>query len=66
MRLNSAIEVIDALGGTQAVADITKRTYSATHNWRSFGRFPANTFLTLTNALKLRGFDAPASLWGME
>ncbi len=64
-QLLTAVDVIDALGGTKAVAEMTGRTYNAAHNWRAFDRFPANTFLTIQRALDERGASAPSELWGM-
>jgi hypothetical protein len=61
-------EVVAALGGTQAVANLTGRKYSAASNWVS-GRdqqFPANTYVALNAALASVGKSAPASLWGMK
>ncbi len=63
--LYTADEVMDMLGGTNAVAALTKRKPTAASNWRKFGRFPANTYLVMRDALAEDGFDAPASLWGM-
>jgi hypothetical protein len=63
--LISTKDVIDALGGISAVADLTGRKYSAASNWPNFTKFPANTYLVLTRALAARGLRAPASLWGM-
>jgi hypothetical protein len=58
--------VIDALGGTVEVASITGRSRNAVAQWRGFKTLPANTYLVLTEALRARGFDAPAWLWGQE
>ena len=63
--LKTTSEVIDALGGTKAVAELTKRSYRAAFNWRSFPKFPANTFVIFRAELDRCGFDAPLSLWGM-
>jgi len=64
-RLSSTTEVMDALGGTSAVAKLTGRKVSAASNWHSFAAFPANTFLVMQAALGAKGLEAPASLWGM-
>lgn len=63
--LTSTVSVMDALGGTRAVADLTGRTYSAAFNWRSFETFPADTYVALTAALRAIDRTAPDSLWGM-
>jgi hypothetical protein len=58
--------VIDALGGTSAVARLTGRGETAPYNWRYVGRFPPNTYLVMTHALLAKGLHAPAWLWGQE
>jgi hypothetical protein len=58
--------VITALGGSVAVAALTGRSRNAVAQWRRFKTFPANTYLTLSAALRDRGLDAPAWLWGQE
>ncbi len=63
--LSTADEVIEALGGVRAVAELTHRTYPAAYNWKMFGRFPPNTFATMQEALRKRERVAPKSLWGM-
>jgi hypothetical protein len=64
--LATTAEVIEALGGTMAVARLTGRRMTAVSNWRRRREtFPANTFLTLTRALASAGCDAPTWLWGM-
>lgn len=64
-KLTSAAEVMDALGGTAAVAELTNRKISAVSNWRAFKKFPANTYVTMKDALAAKGKQAPDSLWGM-
>jgi hypothetical protein len=63
--LKTTNEVIDALGGVRAVADLTRRRYSAAYNWRKFKTFPSNTFLAMQAALAEKGLTAPPSLWRM-
>ncbi len=63
--LSTAPEIIEVLGGITAVANLTGRQYKAAQNWKSFGRFPSNTYLTLHSALRERGCNAPPELWGM-
>lgn len=62
--LTSPEAVIDQLGGTQAVADLTGHGYKAVHNWRS-RKLPADTFMLMSDELRKRGCEAPPSLWGM-
>mgnify|MGYP001614088726 CR=1 FL=1 len=65
MKLTSTSDVIDALGGIGAVAQMTGRKYGAAAQWPHFTSFPSNTYLVLTEALKAKGLTAPAALWGM-
>lgn len=64
--LSTTSEVLDALGGNVAVADITSSTAKAVWNWRGFDTFPSNTYVAMIEALRLKGKTAPASLWGMK
>ncbi len=59
-------DVMDALGGNSAVAELTNSTSKAVWNWRGFETFPSNTYVAMTEALRARGKTAPASLWGMK
>jgi hypothetical protein len=64
--LKTTSEVMDALGGNQAVSKLTGCTAQAVSNWRRFDSFPSNTFVAMTGALAMSGQFAPASLWGMR
>lgn len=63
--LTTAAEVFDALGGVGNVAALTGRKYGAAFNWKSFGKFPADTFVVMQGALEAAECAAPAALWGM-
>ena len=63
--LTSTSQVIDALGGNQAVVTLTGYSPQRVSNWRGFQTFPSNTYVILTDALAKVGKSAPASLWGM-
>lgn len=63
--LDSASDVIDALGGNPKVGEITQRKPSAVSNWRKFNSFPANTYVAIKAALAAIDCDAPDSLWDM-
>jgi len=63
--LHTADEVVDALGGTKAVAELTRRKDSAVSNWRTAGKFPPNTYLLLKAALSDKNKGAPDALWSM-
>jgi ABC-type hemin transport system substrate-binding protein len=65
MELTETAAIIEALGGTDAVAKLTGRKYSAAFNWRSFETFPPDTYLVMQRALRERGYDAPPRLWRM-
>jgi hypothetical protein len=58
--------VIEALGGTNAVALLTGRAKSAVSMWKARGRFPTDTYIILTKALRRKKKTAPIALWGMK
>jgi hypothetical protein len=64
--LSTTDDVIDALGGTGAVARLAGVGSSAVSNWRTWSNFPPRTFLKLTEALAERNLTAPSWLWDME
>lgn len=64
-KLTNAGLVIDALGGTAAVAKLTNSKPTAVSNWRERG-LPPDTFVVLTSALMTVGCWAPLALWGMQ
>lgn len=64
--LTTTSEVVEALGGYLAVAEITGSKPKAVSNWPRFNTFPANTYVALTEALLAKGKTAPATLWGMK
>mgnify|MGYP003439481101 FL=1 len=64
--LTTTSEVMDALGGNGAVAELTGSSIKAVWNWRGFETFPSNTYVAMTIALRAAGKTAPASLWGMK
>ena len=64
-QLHSAAQVIDALGGTQAVADMFGLGYRAAWNWRIRG-LPSDTYAAMSAELKRRGFFASPALWSQR
>jgi hypothetical protein len=64
-KLTTTAELIEELGGINAVAELTRSRYSAVCNWKAFPTFPSKTYVVLKSAAQSRGFDVPDSLWGM-
>jgi len=57
--------VISSLGGTNAVAELTKAKPKSVWNWKKTNKFPAKTYLALVSALAHQGDTAPNTLWNM-
>jgi hypothetical protein len=65
-QLNSIEEVISELGGIEAVRELTRRpTTSVVPMWKVRKTFPTNTYAVMKAALRVKGADAPDSLWNM-
>lgn len=64
--LQTAGDVIDALGGTAETARLTKRKSQHVSNWRAAGRLPADTFLIMLAELRERDCNASPKLWGIK
>lgn len=62
-RLTTATDVIDALGGTQAVARLLDVGASAVSNYRRLG-FPARAYYRLSQACTQRGLDVAEAVFG--
>jgi hypothetical protein len=62
-----ARDVVDWLGGIEAVCEMTGRDLKTVYHWigRS-GTFPARYHDMMTKALKKRGCTAPPALWNQE
>lgn len=54
---------MQALGGDNAIADLTRRTYKAANNWKTFNRFPADTYHIMQCKLRKLGHTASPKLW---
>lgn len=65
MILTTTREIIDVLGGTKAVVEMTGVGNTSVSNWRVSGKFPAKFHLLMTSALDRKHYEAPASLWGV-
>ena len=63
--LTTTREVIKALGGVEAVANLTDRQYNAASNWNGFKTFPPDTYVVMIEALLRNDHWAPPSLWRM-
>lgn len=59
-------DVIEKLGGLNAVAAITGRGYTAVSNWKARETFPPDTYLALQSALQAKDYEAPPRLWRMD
>lgn len=66
MKVATAAEIIERLGGINAVSALTNSDYKAVWNWKAGNWFPARTYVVLDTELRKRGLFAPAKLWGME
>lgn len=64
-RLSTVDDVIDSLGGTNAVAKLLGASAKAVSHYRRRG-LPAETFIALTAALNAKDLYAPPSLWRMR
>jgi hypothetical protein len=58
--------VIDALGGNGKVAELAHTTGKVVSHWRSTGKFPANSYVSIHKRLKKVGLSAPDTLWAMR
>jgi hypothetical protein len=65
-RVNTADEVIELLGDVEGLAELASTTTNAVYNWKSGGKFPADTYLLIQDALETLGKIAPDDLWPMR
>lgn len=63
--LPNASAVIDALGGTVAVADLTGRLKQQVSAWRKSNIFPSKLYPLMREELASRQLTAPRQLWGI-
>lgn len=64
--LSTVGEIIDALGGTAAVATLCGVGETAVSNWRSRREIPADKFMIFTAALGAAGKTVNPSVFGFE
>lgn len=65
-QLETADEVVAALGGNPSVEALTESKPTAVCNWVATGSFPPKTYVVMTMALAALGKTAPAALWRMK
>ncbi|WP_132254704.1 hypothetical protein [Methylobacterium segetis] len=61
--LTTTSAVIDALGGTAAVARLTSRSMQAVSNWRERGFFSAASYQPISVGLAEKDLRADPRLW---
>lgn len=66
IELHNADQIIDTLGGNEAVAVMFDISDKAPTNWRKAGELPARLFAKMLWELNFRGFTARPSLWRQE
>lgn len=66
LMLRSVEELVDALGGTGATADIAGVGASAVSNWRAFGKIPAEYFWIFREAAEDRGIRFDRRVFGFK
>lgn len=64
--LRSVDDIVDALGGTTAVAELVGAGLSAISNWKFRGSIPPEHFLTITEALDERNLSAAPAIFGFK
>lgn len=64
--ITSVDQMIDALGGTTAAADLAGIDKRVVSNWRARKRVPAEYFLTLSQALADLGKEADPAIFGIK
>ena len=58
-------DVVSALGGHAAIAELTGRSYNSASNWNTGTHFPPNTFVLMQRELAKQNKTAPDRLWRM-
>lgn len=64
--LTSFEQVLAAVGGFAAVAQLAGETKSAVSRWRKAGRFPGRFMLRIEAELARKGATAPRHLWDFD
>lgn len=63
--LQTTSEVIEELGGVEAVARMTHRNKKAVSMWKTANKLPFHTQHKIISALVAKDKSVPLSLWGM-
>ena len=68
MKFNSAREVIDHYGGNEKFAAALRAGYTrqAVNNWYRDNKFPANSFVLITEVLDIAGITVLNSAYAMR
>lgn len=64
--LNTAADVIEALGGVVMVSVLMERKQPQVSSWKKHNRFPPTLAVKMASILRSIGCEAPAALWQME
>ncbi len=64
--LETAGDVIDAIGGTAETGRITGQALATVSNWRSRKRIPPEHFLRVSQALRALGKTVTPDVFGMS
>lgn len=65
MMLTSPRDVLDHLGGYQAVAQLFGVSVDRVEKWGVAKHLPAKTYVVLKRELRSRGVDASDTVWNM-
>ncbi len=66
MMIRTTREVVKALGGIDGVVRLTGASADSVSAWQArLNRFPAKTYLVMTEALAEMGMSASPALWNM-
>lgn len=65
MQVRTASEIVDALGGTGAVARLVNITPGAISHWRRDNRIPPRSYLILAPELERIGIEVHPSILGI-
>lgn len=62
----TAKQIVEVLGGVEAVADLTGVGKTAVYNWLAANAFPPRFFHLMRGRLRRQKRLAPPELWGQE